>query len=81
MKKIIASTLFVLSLLLSTQFVMAQDISLNPKQIKAVEQATFTKLNGKTISLKDYRGKVVMIDFWDTWCHPCVSKVCQPKTS
>lgn len=38
-----------------------------------VAQATFTDLQGDTVSISEFRGKVVMIDLWETWCKPCLA--------
>ena len=32
-------------------------------------------LDGKKISLADYRGKVVIVDLWGTWCPPCREEI------
>ena len=43
-------------------------INENPKPISSI---IFEDFSGNTIDLKDYIGKLIIINFWATWCAPC----------
>ena len=41
---------------------------------------SFTTAEGEFVSLDDLRGKVVVLDFWGTWCPPCVESIPELRT-
>ena len=41
------------------------------KNLKIYENVVFKDANQKDVNLDDYKGKLIIVNFWATWCAPC----------
>ena len=55
----------------------AKRLAENPRRAREnfAPDFSFTSSDGEYIALEDLKGKVVLLDFWGTWCPPCVASV------
>lgn len=55
----------------------AQKLVANPRRAREnyAPDFSFTSLEGEHVALEDLKGKVVLLDFWGTWCPPCVESI------
>ena len=44
-------------------------------QRKSAPEFSLQDSTGKTINLKNYHGRVLLLDFWATWCHGCKEEI------
>ena len=62
--------IFLFSNSLANEVPNIKNIVIN-KEFKTYDNIAFLDVNEKMIRLKDYKGSVVLLNFWATWCAPC----------
>lgn len=80
MKNLLAITVILLSLVALGACGSAQAI--NPEDVvvgKTIPDFSLTSLEGKTIDKESLKGEIVVLNFWASWCTPCISEIPELK--
>ena len=68
--RILIIFIFFISNVLASEMPNIKNLVLN-KEPKTYDNIIFLDSDEKFVKLSDYKGKLVIINFWATWCAPC----------
>jgi cytochrome c biogenesis protein CcmG/thiol:disulfide interchange protein DsbE len=73
--RIVSAILFLAGIAAAADQPHARAALQDAKDRKPAPSFALKDASGKTVKLKDYRGKVVLLDFWATWCTGCKEEI------
>ena len=68
--RILIIFIFLISNVLANDVPNIKNLVVN-KELKTYDNITFMDSNEKLIQLTDYRGNLILLNFWASWCAPC----------
>ena len=68
--RILIILIFLISNSLASEISNIKNLVIN-KELKKYEDLTFLDTKKKQINLEDFKGNLILLNFWATWCAPC----------
>ena len=62
--------IFIVSSAIANEIPKIKNLVIN-KQLKTYDNIIFLDANKKIVKLSDYKGNLILLNFWATWCAPC----------